>query len=247
MRRFLVAAVLVWHAGAFAQAQPAVGIPLALQVERLAPQLVAFAGSRANFQNLVNGLATGSPVTLVTVGADGTQQSATFTPNGGTMSASEIARTLESARQQLIANGIASPSAQQLGAVLVGGLLTTPLGGTNVTGLLPGGSPAVQLQSTLSPLSRPNAAAGGTTAATTPGARNTSDTTLPRNTSDSLLPRNTSDSRLPRNTSDTPQLGQLPQVTPSQVTPSPVTPPPVTPPTAIAPAPAPVRVPPARR
>lgn len=190
MRRFLVAAVLAWHAGAFAQAQPVIGVPLALQVERLAPQLVAFAGSRENFQNLVNGLATGSPVTLVTLGADGTQQSVTFTPNGGPMSAPDIARTLESARQQLIGNGIVSPSAQQLGAVLAGGLL----------------------------LSTPNAAAGGTTPPTS-GARNTSDSALPRNTSDSILPRNTSDSTLPRNTSDTPQLGQLPQVTPAPVTP----------------------------
>jgi hypothetical protein len=217
MRRFLIAAVLAWHAGAFAQAQPAVGVPIALQVQRLAPQLVPFVGSQENFQNLVNGLATGSLVTLVTVGADGTQQIVSFTPNAGPMSAIDIARTLESARQQLIGNGIATPSVQQLGAVLLGGLLPTPLGGTNVTGLLPGGSPAAQLQSTLSPLTAPNAAAGGTTTSTTPGARNMSDTTLPRNTSDSTLPRNTS---------DTPPLGALPQVTPA----------PVTPPAAIAPA-----------
>jgi hypothetical protein len=210
MRGFLIAAALAWHAGAFSQAQPFIGSPPALQVEQLAPQLVAFAGSRANFENLVNGLATGSPVTLVTVGADGTLQSVTFTPSGAPMSAVDIARTLENARQQLIANGIANPSAQQLGAVLAGGLLPTPLGGTSVTGLLPGASPAVQLQSTLTPLSAPNAAAGGTTTSASPGARNTSDTTLPRNTSNSILPRNTS---------DTPPLGPLPQVTPAPVTP----------------------------
>jgi hypothetical protein len=224
MKCFLIAAALAWHVGAFAQALPAVGVPIAVQVERLAPQLVLFAGSQENFQSLVNGLATGSLVTLVTVGADGTQQIVTFTPNAGPMSATDIARTLESARQQLISNGIASPSAQQLGAVLLGGLLPTPLGGTNVTGLLPGGSPAAQLQSTLTPLTAPNAAVGGTTTSTTPGARNMSDTTLPRNTSDTTLSRNTS---------DTPPLGPLPLVTPA----------PVTPPAAIAPARTPPPIP----
>jgi hypothetical protein len=217
MKRFFIAAALAWHVGAFAQSLPALGVPMALQVERLAPQLVPFAGSQANFQNLVNGLATGSPVTLVTVGTDGSQQIVTFTPNVGPMSATDIARTLESARQQLIANGIASPSAQQLGAVLLGGLLPTPLGGTNVTGLLPGGSPAALLQNTLTPLTAPNAAVGGTSTSTAPGARNMSDTPLPRNTSDSTVPGNTSDS---------PPLGPLPQVTPA----------PVTPPAAVAPA-----------
>src|SRR5690348_2103020 len=85
----------------------------ASQVQALAPQLVAFAGSDANFAALVNGLAVGAPVTLTTPLANGGAQTFTFTP-AGTMSAVQIAQTLETARQALISRGVATPTAQQL-------------------------------------------------------------------------------------------------------------------------------------
>src|SRR5690348_17667283 len=114
---FLAAAALA--AGAQAQtvfvqsgAQPA------LEVQRLAPQLVAFAGGDVNFQNLVNGLALGVPVTLSTTVAPGQTQVVTFTPTG-TMTPVQIAQTLESTRQSLIARGIPTPTAQQLATALV--------------------------------------------------------------------------------------------------------------------------------
>ena len=122
--------------------------PNVQQVQLLAPQLLAFAGSDANFQSLVNGLTQGTPVTLTTLGADGTMQIVTFAPNT-LLSAADTARILETARQTLITRGIATPTGQQLATALVGGNLTTALGTTPITGLL-GGTPgptALQVRS----------------------------------------------------------------------------------------------------
>lgn len=126
---------LAAHAAAFGQAA-AVQSPASLEVLRLAPQLVAFAGSDANFQSLVNGLAQGLPVTLVTATPDGLTQTASFTPSG-TLTPLQVAQTLEAARQQLISRGIATPNAQQIGVVLAGGSLPTAAGNVPVTGLVP--------------------------------------------------------------------------------------------------------------
>src|SRR5207237_635690 len=87
----------------------------------------AFAGGDVNFANLVNGLALGLPVTLTTPVGIGVTQVVNFTPLG-TMSALQIAQTLETARQSLISRGIATPTAQQIGATLIGGQLPTALG-----------------------------------------------------------------------------------------------------------------------
>ena len=111
MRTFLAIALL---APALAPAQTATtapfGVPQSLQVTRLAPQLVSFAGSQANFDSLVNGLALGAAVTLSTVLPDGQVQTVSFTPRG-TMTATQIAQTLETARQDLISRGVAAPTA----------------------------------------------------------------------------------------------------------------------------------------
>jgi hypothetical protein len=189
MKRALVLfAALALHAGAYAQQplQVATIVPPTLEVQRLAPQLVAFAGSELNFANLVNGLALGLPVTLSTPLADGTTQIATFTPTG-TMTSLQIAQLLETARQSLIARGIATPTAQQLGTTLLGGALPTALGSAPVSGLIdatgtlgsatlgPQASPAASIQA-----ARSAAVAGGTAGTV-------------RNTSDSLFPRGISD------------------------------------------------------
>src|SRR3954467_10415129 len=113
-----VAAALFAPAAGFAQAQQ----NFSVQVQGLAPQLLAFAGSPANFQSLVNGLAQGVPITLVGTTAEGLQQTATFTPSG-TMSSVQIAQTLEQARQALITRGIAAPTPEQIGVARVGGPL----------------------------------------------------------------------------------------------------------------------------
>jgi hypothetical protein len=107
------------------------------QVQLLAPHLVTFAGSAGNFAALVNGLAQGLPVTLLTPTADGQFQIVTFTPPV-TASAAEIARALESARTSLIARGIAAPTSHQIAVALVGGALPTPTGLVQVPGTLTG-------------------------------------------------------------------------------------------------------------
>ncbi|HEX7053127.1 MAG TPA: hypothetical protein VF211_04235 [Burkholderiales bacterium] len=126
------------HAQVFQGTQ--VGVPPAAEVQRLAPQLVPFAGGEVNFQNLVNGLALGLPVTLTTPLPGGLLEVVSFTP-AGTLTPLQIAQTLENARQVAIANGIAAPTAQQLGVILNGGSLPTALGTTPVNGLIAGSGP----------------------------------------------------------------------------------------------------------
>src|SRR5262245_49908912 len=120
------------------------------QVAQLAPQLVAFAGGQMNFDNLVNGLALGTTVTLNTVLPTGQVQTVTFTPQG-TMTTTQIAQTLELARQSLISRGLATPTSQQVAVTLTGGALPTQTGNVQVAGVLP----ATNLPAT-------TAAAGGT-------------------------------------------------------------------------------------
>src|SRR5437763_10517730 len=105
MRYIVLVLALALPAAAAAQsAQFQVGSQPALEVQRLAPQLVAFAGGHVNFANLVNGLALGLPVTLTSATAPGVTQVVTFPP-ARTMSVTQIAKLLESARQSLIARG----------------------------------------------------------------------------------------------------------------------------------------------
>jgi hypothetical protein len=181
MRSLLVAAALALSTNALSQA-----VSPALEVQRLAPQLIAFAGGEANFQNLVNGLASGTAVTLTTVLPAGGTQVVTFTP-ASKLTPLQIAQTLESVRQSLISRGIATPTAQQLATALVGGSLSTALGPTLVNGVIttttPLGtntlaqqSPAISLQNQ----NRVGAAAGGSAA----GRSSTSDSAFPRGISD---------------------------------------------------------------
>lgn len=222
--RVLVAFLAIACHGALAQT----AVPPSVTVQQLAPQLVAFAGSLSNFQNLVTGLAQGTPVQLVTVLPDGFTQVVTFTPTAP-MSPSQIAQVLETARQQLIGLGIGNPTAQQIGIALMGGIVPTALGGSQVPGVLNAQnppSPAVQIQSATAAgattSTSPSAsAAPGTPAPTLPGVTNavnvqifptvpssaaTGATAPPRvNTSDSFAPAGiTSRSPLPSTTSITP-------------------------------------------
>jgi len=168
----LLAATLAFQANA--------QVGTTLEVQRLAPQLVAFAGGEVNFANLVNGLALGAPVTLstpLTTGSNaGGSQVFTFTPTG-TMSSLQIAQLLESARQSLISRGIATPTAQQLGATLAGGTLNTATSAT---------APAVATQSPAAAVQAANspAATATTSAAAGSTVRNMSDSPLPRGISD---------------------------------------------------------------
>lgn len=136
--RFLLTALLLAPALASAQSTTTtvIGVPPSLQVQRLGPQLVLFVGGQANFDNLVNGLSLGTPVTLATALPNGQQQVVTFTPQGS-LTPIQIAQTLETARQSLISRGVATPTAQQVAITLTGGALPTQTGNVQVTGLLP--------------------------------------------------------------------------------------------------------------
>ena len=182
LRLLIAAAALAASPGVQAQTvQVQTGTSPVLEVQRLAPQLVAFAGGDVNFANLVNGLALGLPVTLSTPVGIGVTQVVNFTPLG-TMSALQIAQTLETARQSLISRGIATPTAQQIGATLIGGQLPTALGTVQVTGLVAAssaiGTSTVTQASPAATLQAGSAAAGGTTV------RNTSDSPFGRGISD---------------------------------------------------------------
>jgi len=163
--RILVAAALLAPAFASAQAVTTtttpLGVPASLEVTRLAPQLIAFAGGQANFDSLVNGLALGTPVTLVSTLPTGQIQTVTFTPQG-TLTATQIAQTLEATRQGLISRGVGAPTAQQVAVSLTGGALPTPSGNVQVTATLP---------TTSQPA---NAAAGATGAGLSPVTTTTS-------------------------------------------------------------------------
>lgn len=165
--RFIVIGFLAIACSA-ASAQTTQAPPATVTVQQLAPQLVAFAGSQPNFQNLVTGLAQGTPVQLVSILPGGFTQLVTFTP-AAALAPADIAGVLERARQQLIGIGIGAPTAEQLAITLMGGTVPTALGGAQVPGVL-GASTATTPQSTPSPAAQMQAAgaAGGTAPGTGP-------------------------------------------------------------------------------
>lgn len=164
LRQGLVAALLIGCQSVSAQTS----VPPTVTVQQLAPQLVPFAGSQANFQNLVTGLAQGTQVQLFSVLPDGSTQVVSFTP--APVPVAQIPSLLESTRQQLIGLGIATPSAQQLALALTGGAVPLTLAGENRP------SPAVQTQSHVTPT---NAAAAAAASAEAAARVNTSDSLLP--------------------------------------------------------------------
>lgn len=84
-----------------------------------------FAGSSANAQSLVQGLRTGSAITLS--GSTG-QGSVTFQSPTSPLGNGEVAVSLGLAQQSLAGYGIDDPTPQQLQAALVGGTVTAPDG-----------------------------------------------------------------------------------------------------------------------
>jgi hypothetical protein len=202
-RLLLAAALAIGCHAALAQVP---NVPPAVNVQRLAPQLVPFAGSEANFQSLANGLAGGTLVQLLTVLPNGFVQSVTFTPTVA-LTPTQVAQALETARQQLIGLGIGAPTAEQLAFALMGGVVPTAIGGTQVSGVLnPQGtaqppqtlpSPAAQIQSQASagataPTTTTSGITNSVNVQTTPGIAGATvfgTATQPRpNTSDSPIP-----------------------------------------------------------
>jgi len=94
---------------------------------RLASQYATWAGGRANADSLVNGLRTGSSVTLVTRGPGNLKSIAGFTAQTS-LSTEEVAAALASAKRSLAALGVRQPTAEQIQAALIGGELALPDG-----------------------------------------------------------------------------------------------------------------------
>ena len=116
-----LAATLVLAAPAMAATAPT------NDTSRIASQYATWAGSRANAEALVTGLRNGTPVTLVTTGADRSMSLAGFSP-AGTMSPQNVSSALAGAQRSLARMGVAQPTAEQIQAALIGGEVELPNG-----------------------------------------------------------------------------------------------------------------------
>lgn len=146
MRRLAVL-LCFWSALAAAQFTPS-----AQHLLLFAPQLLSFAGSASNFESLASGFTLGQPITLTTTSADGSVEIATFRA-AGALSPADTARLLEAARQRLIGQGVAHPSAAQIGVALMGGTLVTPSGTVSLPSMVASADPAHPLQVATRPFS----------------------------------------------------------------------------------------------
>jgi hypothetical protein len=124
----------------------------AQEVLAVAPQLEAFAGSKANFESLASGLRAGKTVRLVTITPDGMREIVSFTA-AKALSAGDTARVLENARYNLLDRGLGAPSGWDIALVLMGHMDITPSG--------PVHQPGTCLASSLRQRSRDRRAARG--------------------------------------------------------------------------------------
>lgn len=95
---------------------------------KISADFTAFAGSGENAANLVNGLRSGTEITLTTPAPGGGVSSATFTPPTGTMGHGNTFISLALARQQLANDGFTQPTAEQIQTSLMGGSFTVGSG-----------------------------------------------------------------------------------------------------------------------
>lgn len=116
-----LAASLVFAASAMAATAPQ------SDASRLASRYTEWAGGQSNADALVAGLRTGSPVTIVTNGADRSVSIAGFTPTGP-MSYGAVNNALANAQRSLSRVGISRPTAEQIQAALIGGEVMTSSG-----------------------------------------------------------------------------------------------------------------------
>jgi hypothetical protein len=100
------------------------------QVDRLEARYLTLGGSETNTASLVQGLRTGTPVTLVDPVLPGgtTALATTFSPPTRPMGYGNINRALDFASRDLAAAGITQPTAAQLQTALMGGTVTNAAG-----------------------------------------------------------------------------------------------------------------------
>ena len=82
-------------------------------LRHVAPRFEPVAGGQENLQSIAAGLRTATAITLIGAG------SVTFTPPTPPMGYGNVNRTLDLAKRQLAAAGIARPTAEQLQAALL--------------------------------------------------------------------------------------------------------------------------------
>jgi hypothetical protein len=104
----------------------------------LAASFTDFAGSPQNSASLVNGLRTGSPITLTDPIAVGGPPpvSTTFSPPTKPMGYGNVRIALSLAQAQLASQGITNPTATELQGALMGTTVTGPGGTTTTDGVL---------------------------------------------------------------------------------------------------------------
>src|SRR4051812_40083619 len=85
----------------------------------------------SNLQNLLAGLANGTPVTLVTPLTTGTLQVTSFR-SPVRMTSPDAAAYVERAKQQLAYLGVQQPTAEEIARMLAGGPLVVPAGSVTV-------------------------------------------------------------------------------------------------------------------
>jgi len=108
---------------AFAASNAAAASAPTTEATRLTSQYSEWAGGKSNADALVAGLRNGTPVTLVTSGADRSVSIAGFTPSAS-MSYGNVSAALGSAQHSLARLGITKPTADQMQAALIGGEIT---------------------------------------------------------------------------------------------------------------------------
>lgn len=143
--RWIVFLLVLAAGGAAAQ----YGAP-ARQVLALAPELEAFAGSRANLESLAAGLHGGTAVTLAGITPDGMREIVSFTA-ARALPAEEIARVLDNARHHLLERGVSAPGGWDIALVLMGHLDIAPGGPVRQPGLLAPADPERPLVISLRP------------------------------------------------------------------------------------------------
>ncbi|MDT8992953.1 hypothetical protein RQP54_18920 [Curvibacter sp. APW13] len=99
--------------------------------DRLAASYATWAGSTANARSLVNGLSTGSTVSL-----SGSTGSTSFSPSTGKMGVGETGIALSLAKASLAKQGITNPTPAQISAALNGGTVTVGTKTTTLNGVL---------------------------------------------------------------------------------------------------------------
>jgi hypothetical protein len=105
-------------------------------LSKLIAQYSQWTGSKENAKSLVQGLNTGSSVTLSSSAGTSGGTTNTFTPATSKLGVGEVGIALSLAKASLAQQGITNPTPVQLSAALNGGLVTSSTSSTSLVGVL---------------------------------------------------------------------------------------------------------------